>query len=177
MVQNRVELRIYIENIAQQIEEVSSFYREQKLDRSRGIEEVLIVKNLDRMRKVSKSYQADKDHKEFGTMDWAIYREVSRETQKSRQKRLILRSCRVGIELSIESPEERISRRRNTQDECNQDNHQSKHSKSMLNINKHNLNSRCKAFLDQNTLNKFNQILFQNQVQTIQKAYTTTCIP
>ena len=71
---------------------------------------------------------------------------------------------RGGIELSVESPEERISRRRNTQDEWNQDNHQSKHSKSMLNINKHNLNSRCKAFLDQNTLNKSNQILFQKQV-------------
>ena len=33
----------------------------------------------------------------------------------------------------------------------------------MLNKKEHILNSRCKAFLDQNTLNMSNQILFQNK--------------
>jgi len=41
-----------------------------------------MAKNFDRLRKVSRSYQANKDHKEFGLMDWDIYREKPRNLDR-----------------------------------------------------------------------------------------------
>ena len=94
-----------------------SYYQEQILDRMRGIEEVSIAKILDRLRKVSRSYRVDRDSKEFGSMDRTIYREVSRRNPKISIEEVCIKEVssryRGSIELSVESPEEEFSRRRN----------------------------------------------------------------
>ena len=61
-------------------------------------------------------YQADKDSKEFGSMDRAIYREVSRKNLEISIEEAcikeVLSRYRGGIELPIEEPEEDFSRKR-----------------------------------------------------------------
>ena len=62
-------------------------------------------------------YRADKDSKEFGSMDCAIYQEVSSKNPEISKEDLVSRSFQVGIktfiEVSIESLEEENLRRRN----------------------------------------------------------------
>ena len=74
-------------------------------------------KVLDRSRKVSRSYRANKDPKEFRLMDQAIYQEVSRRNPKISIEEVCIKEVssryRGSIELSVESPEEEFSRRRN----------------------------------------------------------------
>ena len=53
-----------------------------------------MAKDLDRSRKVSRSYQADRDSKEFGLMDQTIYREVSSRNPEISIEELVLRRCR-----------------------------------------------------------------------------------
>ena len=72
-----------------------------------------MAKILDRLRKVSRSYRVDRDSKEFGSMDRTIYREVSRRNPKISIEKEVLSRYRGGIELSVKSLEEEISRRRN----------------------------------------------------------------
>ena len=76
-----------------------------------------MVKSLDRSRKVLRCYRADRDSKEIGSMDWAIYRQVLSRNLEISIRELVLRRCRAGIKtfikISIESPKEEILRRKN----------------------------------------------------------------
>ena len=78
--------------------------------------EVSKAKSLDRSRKVSRCYQANRYSKEFGSMNQAIYRVVSSRNLEISIEEPISR-CRASIETSIkvfvESPEEENLRRRN----------------------------------------------------------------
>ena len=80
-------------------------------------QKVSMEKILYRSRKVLKSYQAERDSKEFGSMDQAIYREVSRRNPEISIEEACIKEVssryREGIKLSVEEPKEEFSRKRN----------------------------------------------------------------
>ena len=63
--------------------------------------EVSKAKCLDRSGKVSRCYRVDKDSKEIGLMNWAIYREVSSRNLEISIEELVSRRCQDGI---VEAP-------------------------------------------------------------------------